>query len=185
MPDKSNNLTDEQLVALVRTRDKELYSEIIRRYEAKLTHYLRRFVQSNDQLEDILQEVFIKAYKNLFAFDINKKFSSWIYRIAHNEAINQLKKFSRESFSLDDSDWEIVDEKMDIKYNPDKKILKERLERALGKLKTKYSEALVWYYFEEKTYEEIGEIMRLPVSSVGTLISRGKKFLKKYLEYEK
>ena len=77
---------------------------------------MRKFIYNNDELEDILQVVFIKAYKNLYGFNTKKKFSSWIYRIAHNEAVNHLKKYSKERISLDDIEYKIIDKKIDLNY---------------------------------------------------------------------
>lgn len=175
------NLSDEELVAIVRDKSKELYSELIRRYQTKLTHYLRKFIRDPDELEDVLQEVFIKSYRNLFDFDVQKKFSPWIYRIAHNEAINQIKKYRHESVSLDDFEWEIVDEKIDIKKEVDVNLVRARTEVALAQLRWKYREPLILFFFEQKSYDEISDILRLPRSTVGTLISRGKNELKKIL----
>jgi len=178
------NLSDEELVAMVRDKSKELYSELIHRYQTKLTHYLRKFIRDPDELEDVLQEVFIKSYRNLFDFDVQKKFSPWIYRIAHNEAINQIKKYRHESVSLDDFEWEIVDEKIDIKKEVDANLTRARTEVALAKLKWKYREPLILFFFEQKSYDEISDILRLPRNTVGTLISRGKNEFKKILMLE-
>ncbi len=178
------NLSDEQLVVVVREKDKELYSEIIRRYQTKLSHYLRKFIKSDDELEDVLQEVFIKAYRNLFNFDENKKFSPWIYRIAHNEALNNIKKYRKESVSLDDQEIDVIDDDIDVKDKIDRSILKKKIEAALSKLKDKYREPVILYFFEQKTYEEIGDILHLPRNTVGTLVLRGKKILKKFLTTE-
>ncbi|MCX6744103.1 MAG: RNA polymerase sigma factor [Candidatus Parcubacteria bacterium] len=177
-------LKDEQLVLIIREKDKELYSELMQRYQTKLIHYLRKFIKSNDELEDVLQEVFIKVYRNIFDFDADKKFSPWIYRIAHNEAINYLKKHSKDGISLEDQEWEIVDKKIDIKEDVENKLLKPKIEQGLAVLKDKYREPLILYFFEQKTYEEISDIMRLPVNTVGTLIARGKIKLKQYLQKE-
>ncbi len=95
---RPKDLADEQLVGIIREEDKELYSEIIKRYNQKLSHYLRKFIYDPDGLEDVLQVVFIKAYRNLYGFNIKNRFSSWIYRIAHNEAINYLKKIAEQKF---------------------------------------------------------------------------------------
>ncbi|MBU4422044.1 RNA polymerase sigma factor [Patescibacteria group bacterium] len=138
-----------------------------------------------DELEDILQDVFIKAYKNLYGFDANKKFSSWIYRIAHNEAVNYLKKNSRTKVSLDEVEYKIADEKIDLNGHIDKTFLKKEIGRCLKNIKLKYQEPLILFYFEQKSYEEISDILRIPTSTVGTLISRGKKIIKEKLEKEK
>ncbi len=181
----NSNLTDEQLVVVVRESDKEMYSEIIRRYSSKIGHYLRKFIRNSDELEDVLQNVFIKAYQNLYDFNTNRKFSPWLYRIAHNEALNNLKKYKKEKFSLDETEWEIADEKINLKDSLDNKFLKEDIEKGLAQMKDKYREVLILYFFEEKTYEEISEIMRVPVSTVGVLLMRGKEFLKQILKKEK
>ena len=174
---KSMNLSDEQLVEIIRKDNQELYSEIIKRYDQKLSHYLRKFIYDQDELEDVLQVVFIKVYKNLYGFNINRKFSSWIYRIAHNEALNHLRKYSKERISLDEVEYKIIDEKIDVGGDVDKKILKENIEKLLKKIREKYREPLILFYFEQKSYEEISDILRIPTSTVGTLISRGKKML--------
>jgi RNA polymerase sigma-70 factor (ECF subfamily) len=177
-----SELSDEQVVSAVRENDHELYSELIRRYQTKLSHYLRKFIHDSDELEDVLQDIFIKAYRNLYDFDIDKRFSPWIYRIAHNEAINNIKKYSKEVISLDESEWDILDEKIDMKRTVDAGFAKERIGRAFSMIKNKYREPLVLYFFEERTYEEISDILKIPRSTAGILIMRGKKILKEYLE---
>ncbi len=179
------DLTDEQLVVAVREKDKELYSEIIRRYSVKIGHYLCNFIKDYDDRQDVMQLVFIKAYRNLYDFDAGRRFSPWLYRIAHNEALNYLKKYKKESLSLDEKEWEIVDEKIDLDEKLDSKILKTKIEKGLLKIKDKYREALLLYFFEQKTYEEIGDILQIPRSTVGIFILRGKKALKEILKSEK
>lgn len=173
--------SDEQIVVKVRGSDKEAFSEIIRRYEGKLTHYLRKFIRDNDELEDVLQDVFIKAYRNLYGFDIDKKFSSWLYRIAHNEALNHIKKYSKETVRLDEGEWEIMDIRFDANEAVDAGFMKERIENALASIKRKYRETLILYFFEQKTYDEISYILRVPRSTVGIWIMRGKNAIKKFL----
>ena len=180
----SANLSDEQLVAAVREKDKELYSEIIERYQTKLYHYLRKFLKNNDELEDVLQEIFVKAYYNLNGFNCSKKFSPWIYRIAHNEAINHIKKYSKESVSLDESEWEIIDEKLDIAATTDSALARATIERGLASLKDKFREPLILFFFEQNSYEEISDILRIPRNTIGTFIMRGKTMLKEFLQRE-
>ncbi len=174
--------SDEQIVVHVREQDKEVYGHIIRRYHIKLAHYLRKFIHDPDELEDVLQAVFIKAYENLYGFDEKRKFSSWVYRIAHNEAVNHIKKYARISVSLDEVESILVDEKMNIQKGIDQKLLQQEMEYALVHMKEKYREAIILFFFEQKSYEEMSEILRIPISTVGTLISRGKKQLKHVLE---
>lgn len=175
-------LTDEQLVVVVRTEDKEAYGEIIRRYQVKLAHYLRKFINHSAELEDVLQDVFIKAYRNLNSFNTNQKFSSWIFRVTHNEAINNIKKRKNEKLILDEHEWEVADEKINLSREVDRVISKEQIISALGKIKEKYREPIILFFFEEKSYEEISDILKIPTSTVGTLISRGKNSLKEFLK---
>ena len=130
-----SKLSDEQLVEIIRKKDKELFSEIIKRYQTKLSHYLRKFIYDPDELEDVLQLVFIKSYKNLYGFNVNKKFSSWIYRITHNEAINYLKKNSRGQISLDEVEYKIIDEKINLDGDIYQILLKKKIEKYLKNIK--------------------------------------------------
>jgi len=174
---KTSKLTDEQLVKIIREKDKELYSEIIKRYQTKLSHYLKKFIYDSDELEDVLQMVFIKSYRNLYGFDIHKKFSSWIYRIAHNEAINHLKKNSKGQISLEEVEYKIIDEKINLHEEIDRNLLKEKIDKLLTNVNLKYREPLILFYFEQKSYQEISDILRIPKSTVGTFIKRGKEIL--------
>jgi RNA polymerase sigma-70 factor (ECF subfamily) len=179
-------LSDEQIVEVVRLENKNLYEEIIKRYQPKLTHYLRKFIQNQDELEDVLQVVFIKAYQNLFSFNLRQKFSSWIYKIAHNEAVNYLKKNSRHpQISLEEKEYQIIDQKINLNQDFDQGLFKKEIQNSLNQVKLKYREPLILFFFEEKTYQEISEILRIPKGTVGTLISRAKKSLKKNLNIQK
>ncbi len=175
------DLSDEQIVEEVRERNKELFSEIIRRYQTKLTHYLRKFIHTHDELEDVLQAVFIKTYENLFGFDVKRGFSAWIYRIAHNEAINHIRKHTRVSVDLDDVESVLRDETVDVHGDFDRAVLRGHVETSLTQMKEKYREPLILFLFEQKSYEEISDILRVPTSTVGTLLSRGKKIMKEDL----
>ena len=135
-------LSDEELVQIIRENDQEEYSEIIRRYQHKLTHYLKKYIYDQDELEDVLQVVFIKAFKNLYGFNIKMKFSSWIYRIAHNEMANHIKKNLKSPVPLDEVEYKIVDEKIDIDRDIDRKILARDVGRYLGNLDIKYREPM-------------------------------------------
>lgn len=174
---------DNSLVRLVKAGHPEIYDEIVMRYEKKLFSYIYRLVGNREEAEDILQNVFVKAYRNIKTFDIERKFSSWIYRIAHNEAINFLKKRNKKKFIS----WEdIVASKDKMETKSDERspidiwIRKEsaiEVNQALEKMPEKYRKVLMLRYFSEKSYEEIGRMIGSPVNTVGTLINRAKKKL--------
>lgn len=179
-------LTDTEIVdrSLV---DRNFFAVVVERYEDKLTRYLRRLgVYSHEDRQDILQEIFIKVYRNLNGFDKGLSFSSWIYRITHNEAISWHRKQkvrpeghlvdnNEELFQYIESDLSPVENLIDAKI--DANILKI----ALGLLEIKYRDPIILRFFEHKDYEEISDILKIPIGTVGTLIARGKKKLEPLL----
>ncbi|HHE45818.1 MAG TPA: RNA polymerase sigma factor [Candidatus Moranbacteria bacterium] len=176
-----SSLSDNDLVQFIREKDSQKYVEIIKRYQGKLLVYLYRLIGSRQDAEDILQNVFIKAYKDLYKYDVKRKFSSWIYRIAHNEAVNYLKRKSLKKFIP----WEnIITTKDQLKMShsserPDKiwfrKETSQEVNRVLDKLPLKYKRVLILRYYSRKSYKEISKILGKPVNTVGILIHRAKK----------
>jgi RNA polymerase sigma-70 factor (ECF subfamily) len=171
--------SDEEIAHLVSLGDKELFGELIDRYEQKLTRYVRRFIQHQDDVSDIIQIVFIKAYTNLKSFDTTRSFNSWIYRIAHNESVTHLKKRGGEKVSFIDFDTFLPHPF--AKEETDSEALsredKEQLEHSLSKISLKYREVLVLYYYDELTYQEIADVLHIPIATVGVRIKRGKESL--------
>jgi RNA polymerase sigma-70 factor (ECF subfamily) len=164
-------------------KDPNQYGLLVERYEAKLQRYILRLgVRVLDDQLDVLQEIFIKAYRNLNSFDTSLSFSSWIYRIAHNEAISfyRKKNVRPEGHLVGDGD-EVLSfissslDTADVKF--DQGINAEEVNKALGLIDEKYREPLILRFFEHKEYDEISDILQIPIGSVGTLIHRGKKQL--------
>lgn len=174
---KISKLSDEQLVKYVRERDKEAYSEIIGRYKNKLVRYAVYLTGDDDTASDVVQEAFIKAYVNLNGFDIKKKFSSWIYRIVHNEAMSILRKHYNKNIPI----FEGVDfdSGIDLENNLIKKELREHTHYCLSQIPVLYREPLSLYFLENKSYDEISDILRIPMGTVGTRINRAKILMKK------
>jgi len=97
----AQELTDEEVAKRVQAGQSEAFGLIVERYEAKLFRYGKKFLSNHENIEDVVQEVFIKVYQNIQSFDSSQKFSPWIYRIAHNTYVNVLKKkFARTVASL-------------------------------------------------------------------------------------
>lgn len=181
-------ISDEKLVEIVRSKNRDFFCEIITRYQNKIFSYINRLINNRDDAEDLTQDVFIKVYKNLFGFDTKRKFSSWIYRIAHNEAVNYIKRKSYfKILSIEQNEF-LKNTIAQMEHLMEEIIKKENaknLHRILNKLSFRYKEVLVLRYFEEKTYEEISDILRVPVSTVGTIIKRAKEQLNKISREEK
>ena len=176
-------LTDEELALKVQDGDKEAFGEVIDRFEKPLCAFIYRMLGDKDNCADALQETFLKAYKNINSFDPKRKFSSWIYRIAHNEAITHYRKNAKHVV-LDDV-AEIASENNNaetIQKNLDLEGQKRLLDKALLSITLKYREVIVFRFYEDKSYEEISEIMHLPVNTVGTYLNRGKQEIKKHFK---
>lgn len=171
----TKQLTDEEIVEKVRTSNQDLYAVIIGRYQKKLMQYAVNLIKDEDKAVDVVQESFIKAFINLNNFDTEKKFSSWIYRIVHNQAINLVRKYKKETPLLEEWDFK-SDENMEEIF--EKKETKEKVLKCLGEVPLLYSEPLSLFYIDEKTYEEISDILRIPMGTVATRINRAKKIMK-------
>lgn len=175
MPNFSK-LTDEEIVKIVRSNDQEAYAFLIKRYEKKLTRYASYLVNDENLAADIVQESFIKAYINLNSFNLKKKFSSWVYRIVHNQAMTLISK-NKQHQPIDDA-FE-VESGVSLEDDLLKKELAKRIHDCLKQMSVLYKEPLSLFYLEEKTYEEISDILRIPTGTVGTRINRAKAMVKK------
>ena len=174
--------SDEEL-ARKTLEDKNVFGELVDRYQAKLMRYIARLgVRNPDDQLDVLQEIFLKTYRNINAFDSSLQFSSWIYRIAHNEAISWYRKKNvrPEGHLIGDSEEMLSflsakSETADVTF--DKTVNAKEVNAALFKIDEKHRAALILRFYEHKEYEEISDILKIPVGSVGTLLHRGKKQL--------
>lgn len=181
-----SQLTDEELVVLSLT-ERNVFGVLIARYEARLTRYIRRLgLQDNEDQLDVLQEIFIKAYRNLNDFDTSLSFSSWIYRIAHNEAISWYRKRSvrPEGHLIEKSEELIMFLRSEEAHHEevfDVELQKQALSEALQSINAKYRDVVILRFFEHKEYDEISDILRIPVGTVGTLLHRAKKQLRTIL----
>lgn len=174
---------DEQIALLVQSGKSEFFGILINRYQDKITRYARKFLSDSEDIKDIVQEVFIKAYVNIKSFDVKRKFSPWLYRIAHNEFVNTLRKKKRiflPLFELDTFFWRAAPKNSnDITEQIDRKEMKEMIDKCFDKLEAKYKEPVLLYYLEELSYKEIADVMAAPVSTVGVRIKRAKKIMQK------
>lgn len=176
--------TDNELIILVR-KDPEALSYIIDRYKSKLERYIsRRTNVGNHDIEDILQDIFIKIYININDYDESLIFSSWVYRIAHNYIIDWYRKNKKHmSISLDDDGCKLMHILEDDSSKVDNQTLQDKenldtLKKEIKNLPLDYQEILTLKFFEDKSYEEISDILKISISSVGVKINRAKKLLK-------
>ncbi len=171
----NEQLSDEIIVEQIRSVDQELYVLLVERYQHKLFRYAQSLMHVEHKATDVVQEAFIKAFINLQGFDTQKKFSSWIYRIVHNEAMNSVKKYQKE-VSLPE-DFEFASNE-DIEADFEQQELAAAVQARLQELPLMYAEPLALRYLEEKSYEEISDILHLPMGTVATRINRAKVLMK-------
>ncbi len=179
----SEEFSDEQLVKLCINENKEYFGEIIERYQKKLIRYIKRISNTNNEdVEDILQNSFINVYQGLQGFDNKLKFSSWIYRIVHNQVIDlHRKKISKGRdmvIKIDDTIMNNIMGDFDTINLAEEIITKQYIQMALNKIDIKYKEVIILKYFEEKDYREISDILKKPLNTVATLLNRAKKKLR-------
>lgn len=186
--EKCDEKTDEELVGLT-LRDQDFFSCLVDRYTGKLTRYIMRIsAATKEDAEDLLQEVFVKAYRNLHDFDQSLKFSSWIYRIAHNQVISQWRKMKSRpqviKFEADEDFLKFIASDADLAGDTERKFEAEEVRKQIGKLDEKYQTVLVLKFLEGKDYKEISDILQKPLGTVATLINRAKKQLKRLINEE-
>lgn len=176
--------SDEELVGLSLS-DETAFVEIVNRYEEKLRRYISRISAfPNEEIEEILQDIFLSVWKNLRGFDTRIKFSSWIYRIAHNQTISLFRKFTVRGRA---QETELTPELFlpttdDFASDIDAKINAGLIQTALLELPKKYREVLILRFFEDLSYDEIADILRCPVGTVSTLVARARKKFRSVVE---
>jgi len=181
-----HDVADEDVIPLL-IKDRNVFVVLVQRYEQKLDRYIRRLgIISKQDREDLLQNIFVKTYKNIQGFDPVLSFSAWIYRIAHNEAISffRAKKVRPEGHLIDDGErvlLAILDEN-DFTKDLDKKIEAKKIAQCVQKLDEMYRDIIILRYFEDREYKEISDILKIPEGTVATLLHRAKKKLKILLE---
>ncbi len=176
--------TDSELVALALTKA-DYFACLIKRYEHQLVVYIKRISGLNhEDAEDILQEVFIKVFYNLNDFDSGLKFSSWIYRITHNETMSELRRrHSRPTVIIDDEEWESLACNTDLIKEINSQYDRALIEKIFNQLSEKYREVLLLRFVEDLDYRAISDILRLPINTVGTLVARARqKFKQEFIK---
>jgi len=188
-PEDTEQISDEEAVVLA-LKDQEYFVLIIDRYKSKLFNYIRRITSVRDEdAEDLLQEIFLKVYLNLNDFDSGLKFSSWIYAIARNQVISNHRRLNARaeghSVTLEDDGVQKIMSSFNMEKELDKLYLKEKVEKVLFHLHEKYREVLILKFIEEKNYQEISDIIKKPMGTVGSLMNKAKSEFKKELDKQK
>ena len=190
-------LTDQEVVLLARGGREAAYRELVRRYERPVFALLYRMVRDRELAEDLAQETFVKALNAIESYRPEFKFSSWIFKIANNAAIDHLRRRELDTLSLDGSPHAETPEAMQAtalqigarQESPldavEARELGGAIEAAIGRLRPEYRSCILLRHVEGRAYEEIAEILDLPLGTVKTYIHRARNELRLALAHLK
>jgi len=190
MSSRGNNVpADVELVQQALAGSQEAYRLILTRYQRPVISLVRRMVSEAALAEDVAQEVFVKAFRALDSFDQRRKFSSWLFKIAHNSAIDQLRRRQVDTVALETTDSEqpdlvavIADTSVDSPATRmERRDLAAAIEGAVSSLRPEYREVVVLRFQEGLAYEEIAQVTGLPLGTVKTHIFRARKAMARHL----
>ena len=186
----NSKLEDIDLIKKALTGEESAFDRLMKKYYKLIYNLIYRMIYKKEDVEDLTQEAFIKAFKSLDKFDRQFAFSTWLFKIATNNCIDYLRKKKLSTFSIDKNiatdDDEFKFEIPDYEHKPDKNIItsqrKKIIDEAIENLPMKYKRVIVLRHKEEKDYEEIAKELKLPLGTVKAHIFRGRELLNKYLK---
>jgi RNA polymerase sigma-70 factor (ECF subfamily) len=191
----ATSLTDHDLVVLAQKGSEKAYRELHGRYQRPVFSLIYRMVRDREQAEDLAQETFVRVFNNIDRYDPAYKFSSWIFKIATNLTIDWIRRKEIPTVSIDGSRYATTSEEIESSSitvesgdeNPEELLeareLGSEIELAIGRLRPEYRQAIVLRHIEDRPYEEISQIMALPLGTVKTYIHRGRRELQDMLAH--
>ncbi len=170
--------------------DEKAFKSLIKRYKNPVMQIVYKLVRDRSQLEDLTQEIFIKAFQHLSDFDYEHQFASWLFKITNNHCIDYIRKKRLRVYSINDQikteDGEVEYEIPDSTYEPDLNMLREQkskiIRQAIDSLPKKYRQVIVLRHQEELSYEEISKKTRLPVNTIKVQLFRAREMMYKFLK---
>jgi RNA polymerase sigma-70 factor (ECF subfamily) len=183
----SKALEDFKLIdKATREKDQTAYAELMKRYKKPVYHMILKMVRNVDDAEDLTIEAFAKAFKNLHRFKKDYTFSTWLFRIATNNAIDFIRKKKLDTLSIDssykDDDGETISiDVQDDNLNPQEETIKKQkislIRDFVTKLPPKYQRLVKLRYFEELSYEEIAQELDAPLGTVKAQLHRARELM--------
>lgn len=180
---------DSELIRAALRGDDRGYKLLMKKYHGQIASFIYRMVRDREQVEDLTQESFIKAFASLKSFNEEYAFSTWLYKIATNNCIDYIRKKKLQTYSIDkpieSKDSDFTFELTDETYETDREIIRHQratvISEAIARLPEKYRTVIRLRHTEEKSYEEIAEELKLPLGTVKAHIFRARELLYKYL----
>jgi len=194
-PPNLRDATDQEVVAQARLGREAAYRELVRRYERPIFSLIYRMVRNRELAEDLAQETFVKALKAVGSYRPEYKFSSWIFKIANNAAIDHLRKRELATLSIEGSPHAVTPDAMEATAlqisgrlpgpleELEARELGGAIEEAIGRLRPEYRACILLRHVEGRPYEEIAEMLGLPLGTVKTYIHRARYELREALAH--
>jgi RNA polymerase sigma-70 factor, ECF subfamily len=189
------NLPDADVVVLAQKGKEPAFRELIRRYERPVFSLIYRMVRDSTASEDLAQDAFIKVLNNLDKYRPEFKFSSWLFKIANNVAIDHLRRRQLDTISMDGSphavsatevqatSFDLADTSENALDELAARELGSAIEQAIGRLRPEYRNCIMLRHVEGRSYEEIAATLDLPLGTVKTYIHRARHQLREALEH--
>lgn len=181
-------ITDEELIANFQAGDLSAFDEIVYRYQGQLINFVGRLLSDRITAEDIVQETFLRVYRNKHRYKEIARFSTWIYTIAGNLARTELRRRKiRNFFSISqrgetEKDYEIPDGDIDIEKQVSSRIGQEMIMKEITKLPVYFREVIILRDIQDLSYEEISQILGVPLGTVKSRVNRGRNQIQKHLK---
>lgn len=181
--------TDEELIARFQDGDTYAFDLLVKRYKEPLLNFVFRFLGERTEAEDIVQETFLRLFKNKHYYKEVAKFSTWIYTIAGNLAKTELRKrkrrklFSISHYMQTEKDYDIPDESSSPERDTNSIITDKIIQKAIDKLSPKFKQVIILRDIQQFSYEEIAEIVDIPLGTVKSRVNRARLKLQEDLKH--
>jgi len=187
--EKGSKPSDEDLIERFQNGDLYAFDLIVKRYKNQLLNFVYRFLGNAEEAEDLVQETFLRVYRNRKAYQKVAKFSTWIYTIAGNLAKTELRKRKRRKFfsisdlGYNEKDYDISDDAYNPEKDVDSRMKEEIIHREIEELSPKFREVILLRDVQQLSYEEISQIVKIPLGTVKSRVNRGRLKLQEKLKH--
>ena len=187
-PSGAKAVSDEQLIAQFQAGELSAFEEIVRRYQGQLINFVGRLLNDRNTAEDIVQETFLRVYRNKHRYKEIARFSTWIYTIAGNLARTELRRRKiRNFFSISqrgetEKDYEIPDTEINVEKSVEGGMVRDLILKEVMQLPVYFREVIILRDLQDLSYEEISQILKVPLGTVKSRVNRGRTQIQKRMK---
>jgi RNA polymerase sigma-70 factor (ECF subfamily) len=186
--EKQRILSDEELIAQFQNGDLYAFDIIVQRYKDQLLNFAYRFLGNYEEAEDVVQETFLRLYRNRHAYRQIAKFSTWLYTITSNLSKTELRKRKRRKLvsisdlGYDEKEYELEDSHADTERDVDSVLKEEIIQKAIEELPPRFRQVVILRDIKGLSYEEVGKILKIPLGTVKSRVNRARLKLQSKLQ---